>query len=268
MNPLLCAVFAVIGFSPPDPETGADSLADADVAYVAGLGERADSAKARPHFLRAAAGYERAWASGGRTPAVARNLAQCRLLAGDLGRAIAAYRRGLRLFPHDRDLQRGLAYVRSRVEYPLTGDLAEAARPRDPGGLLTRAPMPFVRLGGLALAIWAVGWFVLARAWVTVRGGWAVGGGGLILAAAGLGGWLAWEDDRLRAHWAEPAAVVLGSGADLRTGNSDEYPKRLDGRLPAGVELKVLGRRGGWLHVDLADGTAGWVPAGRAVEVE
>ena len=47
---------------------------------------------------------------------------------------------------------------------------------------------------------------------------------------------------------------------ELRTGNSDEYPRRQDARLPAGVELKVLNERGGWLHVELANGVAGWVP--------
>jgi Bacterial SH3 domain len=53
----------------------------------------------------------------------------------------------------------------------------------------------------------------------------------------------------------------------VRTGNSDEYPKRLEGRLPPGVELKILGERGGWLHVELARGGAGWVPKGRVAEV-
>ena len=54
---------------------------------------------------------------------------------------------------------------------------------------------------------------------------------------------------------------------DLRTGNNDEYPKRLDPRLPAGVEMKVLGERGGWLHVELSGGAVGWVPRARVAEV-
>ncbi len=62
-----------------------------------------------------------------------------------------------------------------------------------------------------------------------------------------------------------------GRGRKLRgtaPGNSDEYPRRVEGRLPAGVELRVLGERGGWLHVELADGSAGWVPSSRVAVVD
>jgi hypothetical protein len=30
----------------------------------------------------------------------------------------------------------------------------------------------------------------------------------------------------------------------------------------------LLGERGGWLQVELADGTVGWAPAGRLVRVD
>ncbi len=63
-------------------------LVEADAAYREGVGNRADSAKARPHFVQAAELYEAAWESGERTPAVARNMAQSRYLAGELGACI------------------------------------------------------------------------------------------------------------------------------------------------------------------------------------
>jgi hypothetical protein len=248
---------------------GEDELmAAAAQAYRAGLDARADAAKARPHFARAAECYERVWERGTRTPVVARNMAQARFLAGDLGRAIRDYRRGLRTAPHDRELRHGLNYAREQVAYPLTGDLADASRPREVQTPLDRLPLPLPRLGWVAVAVSAVGWLVLARAWAGARGGLALFGGGLVLAAAVLGGWLLFETDRARARWAQPTAVIIAPGADLRTGNSDEYPKRLDGRLPAGVELRVLGERGGWLHVELASGAAGWVPRQSTVEVD
>jgi hypothetical protein len=268
MSPfVLLGVLGIIGPSPGEPVPVAGDLREAEAAYRAGLEEREDGARARPHFLRAAVAFERAWDEGHRTPAVARNAAQSRLLAGDLGRCIAAYRRGLALFPHNRDLRFGLAHARSRVEYPLTGDLVDAARPRDPPTVLDRLRVPVLGLAGIALAAWALGWWLLARAWMTVRGGMALFGGVVVVAALALGAWLVWEDRRLRSHWREPTAV-LSTSADLRTGNSDEYPKRLEGRLPAGVEARILGRRGGWLHIELANGTAGWVPGGRVVIVE
>jgi hypothetical protein len=247
---------------------GADPLADADADYRAGVEARADAARARPYFMRAAEAYEAAWAAGSRKPAVARNMAQSRYLAGDLGGCIRDYRRGLREFPHDPDLRAGLAFARNQVAYPLVGDLADAARPREAESILDRLPIPFHRLAWMAIAVSAVGWLTLARGWVTARGGLALTGGMLILLAVVGGGWLWWEDGKLRARWAEPAAAVTGSGTELRTGNSDEYPKRLDGRVPVGVELKVIGERGGWLHVELPGGPVGWVPKPRVVEVE
>ena len=262
---LLAPLLGIGQFSSGDRP--AVELAEGDEAYRAGLAERADSAKARPHLLRAAGGYEAAWARGPRTASLARNMAQSRYLAGDLGRSIRDYRRGLKEFPHDPDLRRGLAFVRGRVEYPLVGDLPEATRPRDPPSLLDRLPVPIVRLAVLTVGLWAVGWFVLARAWVTARGGLAVVGALLVLGALGTGGWLWWEDGRLRARWGEPAAVVVAP-TEVRAGNSNEYPRRIEGRLPTGVEVRVLGERGKWVHVELADGTAGWVPAGRMARVE
>jgi hypothetical protein len=269
MTPAVLVALVAVGYlSPTDRRASDPGLADAVTAYHAGLAERADSAKARPHFVRAAEAYEAAWDRGTRTPAVARNMAQARYLASNLGRCIADYRRGLMLFPHDPDLRHGLAFARGRVEYPLVGDLADMARPRDPPSLLDRLPVSPTRLALVAVGLWAIGWFVLARAWMTARGGLALAGGALVLAAMLIGAWLGWEDARKRSRWAEPTAVVLAPGTDLRTGNSDEYPKRFDGRLPAGVEVRVLAERGGWLQVELADGNVGWAPAGRLAKVE
>ena len=247
------------------PGTSRTDLVDADAAYRDGLEARAEAAKARPHFLHAAELYEAAWDSGTRSPAVARNMAQARYLAGDLGACIRDYRRGLKVFPHDPNLRAGLAFVRDQVPYPHAGDLADAARPRDLGTSLDRLPVSFVQLTWIAVAVAAVGWLTLARAWVSARGGVALVGGAMVISAAAGGGWLWWEDGRQRAHWGKPTAVVV-SASDLRTGNSDEYPRRLDARLPAGAELKILGERGGWLHVELASGPVGWVPKDHTTE--
>jgi hypothetical protein len=228
---------------------------------------RADGAKARQHFLRAAESYEVLWDEGNRTPAIARSMAQSRYFAGDLGRCVRDYRRGLRAFPHDPDLRRGLAFARDQVAYPHVGELAAVARPADPTSPLDRVRIPLVRLAWVAVALSAIGWFVLARAWFTARGGLALFGGALVLAATAIGAGLWWEDSRQRARWTEPTAVIVGTGADLRTGNSEEYPKRLDERLPAGVEMKILGERGGWLHVELAGGAVGWVRQDRVAQV-
>jgi hypothetical protein len=224
--------------------------------------------KARPHFLRSAEHFERIWDSGGRTPAVACNLAQAYFLAGDIGRAIGAFRRGLRIDPHDRDLRRGLDFVRGQVSYPLTGDVAAAARPRDVATATDHIGLSLPRLALGVLVAAAGGWYLLARAWLGGRRrGLAFVASSIIVMAYVLAAGLWWEDRRVRAEWARPFAVV-SDWTEFLTGNSDEYPRRIDGRLPAGVEVRILGERGGWLHVELADGTAGWLPSSRAVTVD
>jgi tetratricopeptide (TPR) repeat protein len=239
-----------------------DLRGEAEAAYRAGLEARADAAKARPCFARAAAAYERLWQIGPRTPALARDLAQTHLLAGDLARAIRTYRLGLRLAPSDRDLRVGLDFARQQVAYPVTGSLTESARPRERRSLLHVAPaiLFYAAAGGLYL----LGCLGLARGWMTRRPSWwAVGGAGLILAAA-LAGGTAWEAQR-RADERRPFAVVAGGGTGLHKGNGDEFPLRVPERLPEGVELSVLAERGGWLQVQLAGGEVGWLDRARVV---
>ena len=61
---------------------------------------------------------------------------------------------------------------------------------------------------------------------------------------------------------AADGAVVVVAGAEttLRQGNGVNYPAALARTLPPGLELRRLGERGDWLHVELGDGTVGWLP--------
>jgi hypothetical protein len=235
------------------------SIAVADAAYRAGLEARADADCAREQFARAARMYDRIWASGLHHAVVTRNRAQAHLLAGDLGRAVAVYRSGLRLAPHDRSLRDGLTYARGRVAYPLESNLARLARPRDQWSLLSWAPVHVYALG--AGLVYLAGWLALARAWMKRRSGWWIAGGLLIVVAVGL--FLAVDMEQLAlldTHSDDRPAVTIGAETPFRTGNSAEYPPRLEAPLPAGVEVHLLAERGGWAQIQLAGGPIGWVP--------
>lgn len=234
--------------------------------YQAGLDARANSLRAREHFQNAAVAFEEQWDAGDRSPTIARNMAQSRLLAGDLGRAISDYRRGLIASPHDRGLQAGLDYAREQIAWPISNDPESSLANREPDSPLDRLALSWTQVAWCSIVLAAVGWFLLVRGWITSRRGWLTAGCLAILLATVSGAWLAWEDHRLRTHWAVPTVVVL-SATDLRSGNSDEYPRRVDVRLPAGMELRKVGERGGWFQVELPDGTPGWVSGAMAVEV-
>jgi tetratricopeptide (TPR) repeat protein len=234
------------------------SIAVADAVYRAGLEARTDAERAREQFARAARMYDRIWASGVHNAVVARNRAQAHLLAGDLGRAIAAYHSGLRLAPHDRSLHDELTYARGRVAYPLESNLPRLARPRDRWSLLSWAPVHVYALG--AALLYLAGWLTLARAWMKRRSSWWIAGGLLIAAAVGLFFAVDIEQRALfNTHSDSRPAVTIGAETPFRTGNSAEYPPRLEAPLPAGVEVHLLAERGGWAQIQLAGGPIGWV---------
>ena len=263
---LLMATMAV---APDDSEaaiSNGDLLALAESEYRAGIDARADAAKARPHFAKAAAAYERLWRNGHRSAGLARHLAQAYLLAGDLPQAIRAYHLGMRLVPHDSDLQAGISYAREQVRYPMTGNLSEIGRYRDRNSILRYAPAWFYGL--MAIAIYSLALLSLARGWMSRRPIWWVTGGVLGVLAMLTTAAALWENKHIADDNALSLVVVKGDGTMLHRGNGTEFPIRLTERLPEGVEMLVLTERGGWLQVQLAGGVVGWVDARRVVRVE
>jgi len=241
-------------------------LESAESAYRTGIEERQDAAKARPSFRKAAQAYEQLWSMGQRNHIIARDLAQSHLLAGNLAGAIRAYHLGLRLKPDDRALQSGLAFAREQVEYPATGNLAESARARPRPSLLHYAPMAVI--WGSALALYCLATLAFARAWMTRRPGWRLCALVSLLLAVVMAGAGWWEERSLAADERLPLVVVNENGASLHRGNGKEFPLRLADTLPPGVELRVLGERGGWFHVELAGGEIGWVSTERVLRVD
>jgi len=231
---------------------------DGLTAYHQGLILRADAVAARPHFRRAAVQFDAQWDEpASRSPGLARRRGQAWHLAGDVGRGIAAYRDGLRLYPADEGLLTRLEFTRGQVALPRDGELAEACRPLPPPAML---PVPPVAVFSGLIVVNLVGGIWLARWRLThSRGALATG------AVCFLGSWASawgWHESTERAarHWAEPTAVVA-EPATLRTGNNAEYPAMFSQPIPAGVEVTPLGERGGWLRVRLPGGRAGWLPA-------
>jgi len=175
------------------------------------------------------------------------------VVAGDLPAAIRAFRRGLAEHPGDRELGDLLEAARDLVPYPPAADASERLRP-DPPSTWDRW------IGSWELTAMGVGFagvFALGcAAWLTARPPWAVP-----VALLGLGGFaaaigvMAWP----RSNGGEWAVVRTEKGTVLHTGNADSYPPRTAFPLPAGSEVTVLRRRGGWAQVELAGGAVGWL---------
>jgi hypothetical protein len=232
-------------------------LMDANKAFAEGVELRADAARARPKFARAARGYDEVWDCGYHNPALALNRARARRLAGDLPGAIAAFHDGLAVARYDRSLQVALEEARAAVAYPVEGELAAQCRPRSRWSVGKRvSPAEAYLAAGL---LWLLVCLGVARFAMTRAGGW-LAFAGVWLACLGLLGGLWWHDWRLREADESRPRVVVRDDVFLRKGNAEVYPPRLEPRLPRGVEARELTRRGGWVQVQLAGGAVGWLP--------
>jgi hypothetical protein len=247
--------------------------------YQQGVASRNNALKAREEFAEAARWFDSYWyerrepndwgkqvtTTAGkwpafRTPGLALNRGHAHFLAGNVPKAILAFHEGLALFPYDAELQQSLAAARGTIPYPDAIDPAERIRPDPPRGVRNRvAPWDVLRFAAVCGGLLAVG--LAGR--LTTRPNWAGP-----VAALGGAGWLVTAGVLVAMHRekaadaAEPVAVVAADGVTLRKGNGESYPPRVEARLPRGAEVRVVGRRGGWVQVKLPGGAVGWLPEG------
>jgi hypothetical protein len=194
------------------------------------------------------------------TPAEAINHGRAAIQAGDLPRAILLYRDARIAYPTDAELKSDLSSAREMVDYSSTAML-----PRDDmHNLRDRlSESELFAFFAVSLAMAAIG----AANFFTSRPRWAgpVMLGSLVLSAITVGTTIALERENRLAREAQFAVVRLP--VLLREGNGESYPARIDMPLSVGVELTVLTRRGGWVQVELANGTAGWLPSNVLLQV-
>lgn len=178
---------------------------------------------------------------------------------GEIGPAVLAYERGLRLRPGDADLKNNLRFVRRE---------AGIAIPELPGFFLER----WWRRAGAALG--ATTGFVLAQLcwWAAVALAlyWWVRRGGmaearrfaLLPAAVGLLLLAAVSFALGRSRNAELArtdeAVLTAPHAELRVAPGPTATREAD--LSGGLTLRLTDERGDYVKVQLVDGRQGWLP--------
>lgn len=189
------------------------------------------------------------------------NLGNAWLLAGDLGRAVLAYRRAREITPDDPRVRSGLSALRARVGITIEPDTQHrlAAELLSWRAYLSRSTMFAVFLG-----TYVAGWGV-ALLRLTGRGGrW--GGLGAVLGFFALVSFgLLALDDQARAHSRD--AVVIAPTVVGRSGPGEAvYEASFKDPLRAGVECRVLESRGSWALVRLADGRETWL-ASSALEM-
>jgi tetratricopeptide (TPR) repeat protein len=187
------------------------------------------------------------------------NLGNTHLRLGEIGRAIADYRRAQRLTPNDERLKANLRFARS-----LRHDHIETSGKRT-----------FLR----TVFFWHYSWPSRARSLGAVIGFWLfwvllairelsprvrLGYPAIVclLVWVSLGASVAMD---LHSRSAVTEGVLVANDVVVRKGNGEAYDAQFKHPLHEGVEFQAVEQRGGWVRLELADGSQGWV---REHEVE
>jgi len=198
-------------------------------------------------FREAAAAYDRLIASETPTVSVYFNQGNAWFKAGEKGRAIAAYRRALRLAPRDPEVTANLEWVRSKVQGTVAG---KAGMVDGLIGMLTANEWAFMAISG----VW--GWFglMMARALVprfrNLSGGWGWAFAGVV-ALTMVAAYLA------RSRHLQHSAVVVATEATVRFGPLEEAQSAFT--LTDGTELVVTDRKGAWVEIRDTNRRRGWI---------
>lgn len=249
-----------------DVGSASAEAASADLALEpAELWVQANAAYDEGLYGRAIALYERLVDEGMASGGLFYNLGNAYLRGGDLGRAIASYRRAQVFLPRDQDIEANLRFARSSTK--------DALAPPEPHPIVSTLffwhhGMSRGELGTLFLILNLLFWGVLGLR--LYRPGsellrWATFG--LLLFLLGTGG-------SLLVHYLAPTevAVILPGEIEARSGTSPSDVVLF--KLQAGAEVRVVDRREGALRIALprngepADGQGdGWISAADAAVV-
>ncbi len=217
-----------------------------------------DDGAAQEKYVEAIALYRRLIDEFGvRSGGVYYNLGNAYALAGDVGRAIASYRRAERLTPGHAELQANLSVTRAKV--------ATRVEPSGGGRLARTLLAPHYDIPA-RVRLWVVcgalglGWVGLAVRLEPRRRAIAplgVVAGLFVIGVLGVVSLLA--EDRAARSGVE--AVVVAESVVGRKGPDERgYEPSFVRALTAGVEARVVEERSGWVLIRLGDGRETWVP--------
>jgi tetratricopeptide (TPR) repeat protein len=223
-------------------------ISPAMAADFANAFSAANKLYAEGKFAEAAAGYEKILQTGQVSPALYFNYGNAEFKSGNLGRAIAAYRRAARLAPRDAEVRANLEFARDQV----TGPTRREGRWANWLGTLTLNEWAALT----AIAFWltfgllAAGQLrpALKPALRNLTLGAAIA---TLLAGTALGGAAALQFSR-------ETVVVVAPDVTVRSGPFDEAQSAFTAQN--GAELAVLDRRNDWVQATDGAGRIGWLP--------
>ena len=220
------------------------------------------SPEAERLYSRAILCFESIIDSGGiENPMLYYNLANAYFLSGDTGRAILNYRRARQLDPSDANIEKNLAFARSRRIDQIDSE---------PAGkvmhtlffwhydipLQTRFFIACLLFGVLSLVITLNLWNMRIPGYTAV----------LVIASVLLLCFAVSAAVELAGISQDAGGVIVAEEVAARQGDGLSYMPSFSEPLHAGTEFRLLEKRPGWYKVVLADGSVTWLPD-EAVEI-
>jgi tetratricopeptide (TPR) repeat protein len=187
------------------------------------------------------------------------NLANAYLLEGNLGKAILNYRRAEKLDSADANLQKNLAFARSRridkVDVKTEKQVLQTLFFwHYDFSLKTRFVLAclFFAIGCMSLtAIVWFGWSAWAKTVAIICAIFVI-----CLAASVI------LETNEKAH--KIGGVITANEVIARQGDGQNYPASFKEPLHEGTEFDLLEHRPGWMHIKLSDGADAWIPENTA----
>jgi len=198
-------------------------------------------------FADAATAYDRLIQSGQVSAALYFNLGNAWFKSGQMGRAIAAYRRAEQITPRDPDVRANLQFARNQVQGPT---LPSNAWRRWLGQLTLNewSALAAVALWALFLLLGVVQWRPSLKA--TLRAPILVSAAAVVLLGACLGIALYQQRSFMIAVVIKPEAIVRYGWLDVSQTAFSVHD---------GAELRVLDQNNDWLQVTPGPLRSGWI---------
>jgi hypothetical protein len=194
-----------------------------------------------------------------RTAGASLALGNAYFIAGDIGRAVLHYKRGIEIDPRSPELRDNLAHARSFVQPapPRESALSLTNIALSWRGIIARRALFTIALAGF-IAFGVIATLAIARVRIPRPRLLACSSLALALLAIAPLGFETWTST------ATPQVVLVDQGARVMSGpDASAYDPVFEDTLGAGVEARVLDERDGWLHVELGSGDRCWIDAHR-----
>jgi tetratricopeptide (TPR) repeat protein len=215
-----------------------------------------DPNQAERLYDKAILNYEKIINEGGvRNPKLYYNLGNAYFLKEDVGRAILNYRRAEALDKSDANIQKNLAFARSkRVDKVAVKTEKRVLQTlffwHYDFSLKTKFLLMCICFAIVCLGLTAMIWFGKTPSWVVAT---VICG---LLTICFLTSVVL--ETRARSH--RISGVITATEVMARQGDGPNYAESFKDPLHAGTEFDLLERRSGWFHIRLSDNSDGWIP--------